>query len=187
MNIVNVKQIRIAAATLAAAGLVLSVAACGDDADGNAAPSAGNSASSQTSAAQASPAASGTSAASVDGKELAGKFDTTCAKQGDTLALAMIDTANETYGQLSVSATLTGDKTVQAVAIGGTKGGSSGMPYAVGYGSGQPGGSAAVVKDGNTYKITGEGVAAPDMSNPMAGPATSRFDITFACTTIVNG
>ncbi|MEU6560429.1 lipoprotein LpqH [Nocardia nova] len=183
MNIVNVKQIRITAAALAAVGLVASVAACGDDSGGSAAPA--NSASSQTPAAV--PAASGKSAASVDGKELAGKFDTTCAKQGDTLALAMVDLDNANYGQLSISATLTGGNTVQAVAIGGTKGGSSGMPYAVGYGNGQPGGSAAVVKDGNTYKITGEGVAAPDMSNPTAGPATSRFAITFACSTIVNG
>ncbi|MEV5648647.1 lipoprotein LpqH [Nocardia sp. NPDC052254] len=183
----NVEQIRTAAATLAAVGLVLSVAACGDDSGTTTTPAAGTSATAQTSAAPASPAGSGTSAASVDGKDLAGKFETTCAKQGDTLALAMIDSDNPAYGQLSVSATVTGDKTVQAVAIGGSRGGSSGMPYAVGYGNGQPGGSAAVVADGNTYKITGEGVSAPDMSNPMAGPATARFAITFACTTIVNG
>ncbi len=63
----NVKQIRIAAATLAAAGLVLSVAACRNDANGGIAPKATSSASSQTPAA---PAAAGKSVASVDGKEL---------------------------------------------------------------------------------------------------------------------
>ncbi len=48
------------------------------------------------------------------------------------------------------------------------------------------GGSATVVKDGDTYTITGEGVGAPDMSNPTA-PSSSKFDITFACSTVVGG
>ncbi|MGV9301571.1 lipoprotein LpqH [Amycolatopsis sp. NPDC003676] len=82
----------------------------------------------------------------------------------------------------SRSATVEGDA-VQAVAIGGTQGGSNGLPYAVGYGNGQPGGSAKLAKDGNTFRITGEGVSA-DMTNPLAGPTTAKFDITFACTTI---
>ncbi|MFF0496067.1 lipoprotein LpqH [Nocardia aobensis] len=175
------KQIRIAAATLAAAGLTLALGACGDD-SGTAAPAS-------TTAAPATQAPSGgKSAALVDGKALNANFDTTCAEHAGTLALALTDTANPTYGQLSVSATLTAQGgTVQAVAIGGSKGGASGMPYAVGFGNGQPGGSATVSKDGKTYKITGEGVAAPDMTNPMAGPATAKFEITFACPTIVNG
>ncbi|MEV0435786.1 lipoprotein LpqH [Nocardia sp. NPDC050413] len=128
--------------------------------------------------------AAGKSTATVDGKELTAKFDTTCAKQGGTLALALTDTANATYGNLSVSASITGE-TVQAVAIAGSQGGSSGMPYAVGYGNGQPGGSATLAKDGNTFRVTGEGVGAPDMTNPLAGPSTVKFDITFACSTIV--
>ncbi|MFG3523158.1 lipoprotein LpqH [Nocardia nova] len=175
------KQIRIAAATLAAAGLTLALGACGDD-SGTAAPAS-------TTAAPATQAPSGgKSAALVDGKALSANFDTTCAQHAGTLALALNDAANSTYGRLTVSATLTaGGDTVQAVAIGGSKGGASGMPYAVGFGNGQPGGSATVSKDGKTYKITGEGVAAPDMTNPMAGPATAKFELTFACSTIVNG
>ncbi|MGN2635248.1 lipoprotein LpqH [Nocardia takedensis] len=172
---------RLAATTVAAAAaLALLVTGCSDDAGTSASPS--SSAQPGTSAAPVAPAG-GKSAAAVDGKAFDGKFDTTCVKQGGTLALALTDNANATYGQLSVSATLEGD-TVQAVGIAGSKGGSNGMPYAVAFGAGS-GGSAKVVKDGNTYKVTGEGVGAPDMTNPLAGPSTSKFDITFACSTIV--
>lgn len=177
----NTTVFRAGAATLAAVALTAFVGACGDD-SGSAAPAT----SAPGTSAAAAPSGGG-SVALVDGEELAGNFATTCAKQGDTLALALTDNDNATYGQLSVSATLTGDDTVQAVGIAGSKGGSSGLPYAVGYGNGQPGGSAKVVKDGNTFKVTGEGVGAPDMTNPMAGPSTATFDITFACSTIVGG
>ncbi|GGK53458.1 lipoprotein LpqH [Nocardia camponoti] len=125
----------------------------------------------------------GKSTATIDGKEIAAKFDTTCAKQGDTIALALTDQANATYGTLSVSASIVGD-TVQAVAIGGSQGGGNGLPYAVGYGNGQPGGSATLTKKGTTFQVTGEGVSA-DMTNPLAGVKTSKFDITFACTSVV--
>ncbi|MEV0682593.1 lipoprotein LpqH [Nocardia sp. NPDC050378] len=164
-------------ATLAAASAAtaLFVTGCSDS---------GSSTSTPSSTAAAPAPAAGKSTASVDGKELTAKFDTTCAEQGGTLALALTDTANSTYGSLSVSATLEGE-TVQAVAIAGSQGGSSGMPYAVGYGNGQPGGSATLAKDGNTFRVTGEGVGAPDMTNPLAGPSTVKFDITFACSTIV--
>ncbi|MFF0528175.1 lipoprotein LpqH [Nocardia amikacinitolerans] len=175
----NAKHFRIGTAALAAVALTGFLTACGDDA-----PKSSPATSQQTTAAAPAGPASGKSAALVDGKALNGTFDTTCAKQGDTLALALTDNNNATYGQLSVSATITGD-TVQAVGIAGSQGGSSGLPYAVGYGNGQPGGSAKLVKDGNTYKVTGEGVGAPDLSNPLAGPSTSTFDITFACSTIV--
>lgn len=178
----NAKHIRVTAAALAAAGLTLFVSACGDG-SGSSAPSTP----ARTSVAPAGPAPGGKSGALVGGKALDGRFETTCVSQGGVLALALTDTDNPTYGQLSVSATVTGDGTVQAVGIAGSKGGSAGMPYAVGYGNGQPGGSAKAVKDGNTYKVTGEGVSAPDMTNPMAGPATASFDITFACASIVNG
>lgn len=163
----------IAALAASATATALFVTGCGDSGD-TAAPSSPGS---------AAPAA-GKSSASVDGKEFAAKFDTTCAQQAGTLALALTDTANATYGSLSVSASLAGD-TVQAVAIAGSQGGANGLPYAVGYGNGQPGGSAQLSKDGNTYRITGEGVGAPDLTNPLAGPATVKFDITFACSTIV--
>ena len=65
------------------------------------------------------------------------------------------------------------------------QGGANGLPYAVGYGNGQPGGSAKLTKDGNTYRITGEGVGGVDLTNPLAGPSTSTFDITFACREVV--
>ncbi|MBH0778646.1 lipoprotein LpqH [Nocardia bovistercoris] len=171
-----------AAVAATAAAFALFVTGCSDDSGSTATPASTPKASSQAATPAAAPG--GKSAAAVDGKALDGKFDTTCAKQGNTLALALTDTANGTYGQLSVSATVVGD-TVQAVGIAGSKGGSNGLPYAVGYGNGQPGGSAKLVKDGNTFKVTGEGVGAPDMTNPLAGPSTAKFDITFACSTIV--
>ncbi|MFD6101077.1 lipoprotein LpqH [Nocardia salmonicida] len=164
----------IAALAASAAATALFVTGCSDDA-GTAAPS--------TSGSAAPAPAAGKSAASVDGKAFTAKFDTTCAKQAGTLALALTDTANATYGSLSVSASVEGEK-VQAVAIGGSQGGANGLPYAVGYGNGQPGGSATLAKDGNTYRITGEGISA-DMTNPLAGPSTVKFDLTFACSTIV--
>ncbi|MGY0502275.1 lipoprotein LpqH [Nocardia sp. FBN12] len=169
----NTKLIAVLAASAAATALF--VTGCSDDASTTSPTSTPGS---------AAPApAAGKSTASVDGKEVAAKFDTTCAKQAGTLALALTDTANATYGSLSVSATVEGD-TVQAVAIGGSQGGANGLPYAVGYGQGAPGGSAKLAKDGNTYRITGEGISA-DMTNPLAGPSTVKFDVTFACATIV--
>ncbi|MBF6350517.1 lipoprotein LpqH [Nocardia flavorosea] len=177
----NTTLFRIGAAVLAASTIALT-SACGDDAAGGPAPAADAAA---TEAAAPAGEAGGDSKAVVDGKALTADFDTTCAKQGNTLALALTDTANEQYGQLSVSASILDDTTVQAVAIAGSQGGSNGMPYAVGYGNGQPGGSAQVAKDGDTYTVTGEGIGAPDMSNPMAGPATAKFEITFACSDIV--
>ncbi|EKT79039.1 lipoprotein LpqH [Rhodococcus opacus] len=167
------------AGIVAAAAVALLVSGCSDTSDSD---SGGGS--SEQSPAAASEA--GASSAAVDGKALEADFDATCAKQGDTLALALADTANATYGDLAVSATVTGTDTVQAVGIAGSKGGSNGLPYALGFGQGMPGGSATVVKDGDTYTITGEGVGAPDMSNPTA-PSSSKFDITFACSTVVGG
>lgn len=178
--------IRIAAVavTTSAAAVALFVTGCGDN-SGGAKPS-----SSPAAPAPAAPgpaASSSASAASVDGKAITGKFDTTCAKQAGTLALALTDTDNATYGQLSVSATITGADTVQAVGIAGSRGGDAGLPYAIGYGNGLPGGSAKLTKDGNTFKITGEGVGTPDPANPLAGAKSAKFDITFACSTIVGG
>ncbi|MGW5385999.1 lipoprotein LpqH [Nocardia sp. NPDC003963] len=177
----NTTLFRLGAVALAASATLL-LSACGDDASTTAAP-----ADPSSPAAAPAGAAGGESAALVDGKALAGNFETTCAKQGNTLALALTDTANERYGQLSVSASIVDDKTVQAVAIAGSQGGADGMPYAVGYGNGQPGGSAQLAKDGDTFTVTGEGISAPDMTNPLAGPATAAFEITFACSTIVGG
>jgi lipoprotein LpqH len=148
--------------------------------------SASTSAAAPAGPASAAPSGSGASAASVDGKALAAKFDTTCAQQGGVLALALTDLANATYGNLSVSASVTGT-TVQAVGIAGSKGGSSGLPYALGYGKGAPGGSAALAKSGNTFHLTGEGVGMPDPTNPTGGVKTAKFDITFACSTVVGG
>ncbi|MEU4316013.1 lipoprotein LpqH [Nocardia sp. NPDC024068] len=177
----NAKLFRLAAGTVAASAVLL-VSACGDDpASAPAAPAPGTPAATQTAP------VGGSSAARVDGAALEADFETTCAKQGNTLALALTDTDNSKYGQLSVSAAILDDTTVQAVGIAGSQGGSAGMPYAVGYGNGQPGGSAKVTKDGDTYTVVGEGVGAPDMTNPMAGPATATFEITFACSDVVGG
>lgn len=178
----NTTLFRLGAAAFAASAALL-LSACGDDTASTPAAPADNSPA--TAPAPTGPGATGTSVALVDGKALDGDFDTTCAKQGDTLALALTDTDNAQYGQLSVSASITGDSTVQAVAIAGSQGGASGMPYAVGYGNGAPGGSAQVTRDGDTFTVTGEGVGAPDMANPLAGPATAKFELTFACSDIV--
>lgn len=161
---------------LAATAAALTLTACSDS---------GSTATPSSTPSQGSTApAAGNSTASVDGKEFDAKFETTCAEQGGILALALTDTANATYGTLSVSASIQGD-TVQAVAVAGSQGGANGLPYAVGYGNGAPGGSAQLSKDGNTFRVTGEGVSAPDLTNPLAGPETVKFDVTFACSTIV--
>ncbi|MEU7139760.1 lipoprotein LpqH [Nocardia sp. NPDC046473] len=173
----NTKSVT-AALVASAAAAAFFVTGCSDNASSTPPKS--------SAAPQTNAAPSGKSTASVDGKAFDAKFTTTCAKQGGTLALALTDAANSAYGNLSVSATITGADTVQAVGIAGSKGGDAGQPYAVGFGNGMPGGSATLTKDGNTYKVTGEGVSA-DLSNPLAGPKTSKFDVTFACSTVVGG
>ncbi|WP_433562403.1 lipoprotein LpqH [Nocardia sp. CA-151230] len=183
----NSKPVRLTTAVLAAtAAAALLVTGCSS-----------NSSSSKSSPTTAAPAATsapgsaapagGASSASVDGKAITAKFETTCAKQGGNLALALTDSGNSTYGTLGASATITGDTTVQAVGITGTKGGDNGQPYALGFGNGMPGGNAKVTRSGNTFTVTGEGVGTPDLSNPMAGPKTAKFEIVFACGTIVGG
>ncbi len=167
----NTTASRIAVATVALAG-GLFLTACGSSDDK---PSA---------TAVPAPVSGGASSATVDGKKLAEKFTTTCAKQGGLIALALNDPGNATYGELAVSATLSNESTVQAVGIAGSKGGANGLPYAVGYGQGAPGGSAKVTKDGNTFRVSGEGVGAPDLTNPTA-PKSSKFEIVFACDKIV--
>jgi ipoprotein LpqH len=173
-----------AAAVAASATLALTLTGCSSPSKSSSpAPAAPSSAGPASSAATAA----GASALSVDGKTVAGNFTTTCASQGGILALALTDTGNSAYGNLAVSATLTGGNSVQAVGITGSKGGTSGLPYAIGFGKGAPGGSASVVKSGNTFRVTGEGVGTPDPSNPLAGAKTSKFDITFACPTVIGG
>ncbi|MTE12463.1 lipoprotein LpqH [Nocardia aurantiaca] len=185
----NSKPIRLTTAVLAAtAAAALLVTGCSSNSDSSKSNSTTAAPAATTTAAPGGSApAGGASSASVDGKAITAKFETTCAKQGGNLALALTDSGNSTYGTLGASATITGDSTVQAVGITGTKGGSNGQPYALGFGNGMPGGSAKVTKNGNTFTVTGEGVGAPDLSNPMAGPKTEKFEIVFACSTIVGG
>lgn len=171
------------AAVAASAALALTLTGCGGSPKASApSPAAPAPASPATSA-----AAAGASTVSVDGKAVSGTFTTTCVNQGGMLALALTDTGNSAYGNLAVSATVANGSTVQAVGITGSKGGSSGLPYAVGYGKGAPGGSASVTKSGNTFRVTGEGVGTPDPGNPMAGVKNSKFDITFACQNVIGG
>ncbi len=131
--------------------------------------------------------APGASPLSVDGRTVSANFSTTCVNQGGLIALALTDTGNATFGNLAVSATVSGGNSVQAVGITGSKGGSSGLPYAIGFGKGAPGGSASVTKNGNTFRVTGKGVGTPDPGNPLAGAKSSKFDITFACPSVVGG
>ncbi len=183
----NATPVRLCAATLAAsAALALALTGCSSSSKTTSpTPVAASSApaSPQTPAA----AASGASALSVDGKTVSANFTTTCVNQGSLLALALTDTGNTNYGNLAVSATVAGGGTVQAVGISGSKGGSSGLPYAIGFGKGAPGGSASLTKSGKTFRITGEGIGTPDPTNPLAGVKSSKFDITFACQTVIGG
>ncbi|WP_405484463.1 lipoprotein LpqH [Nocardia sp. NBC_00511] len=185
----NSKPIRLTAAAFAAtAAAALLVTGCSSNSSSGssstAAAPATTSAASTGGATSAAPAG-GSSKASVDGKAITANFTTTCAKQAGNLALALTDQSNSTYGTLAASATITGDSTVQAVGITGTKGGDNGQPYAIGFGNGMPGGSASVTKSGNTYTVSGTGVGTPDLTNPTAGPKSSKFEIVFACTTVV--
>lgn len=176
----NTTSARLCVTALAAsAGLVLALTGC----------SSSSSTAPATSATHPSTAATapGSSTLSVDGKSVSGTFTTTCVNQSGLLALALTDTGNTTYGNLAVSATVSGGNSVQAVGITGSKGGSSSLPYAIGFGKGLPGGSASVTKSGNTFHVTGEGVGTPDPSNPMAQVKSSKFDITFACPTVIGG
>jgi len=176
----NTTSARLCVTALAAsAGLVLALTGC----------SSSSSTAPATSATHPSTAATapGSSTLSVDGKSVSGTFTTTCVNQSGLLALALTDTGNPTYGNLAVSATVSGGNSVQAVGITGSKGGSSSLPYAIGFGKGLPGGSASVTKSGNTFHVTGEGVGTPDPSNPMAQVKSSKFDITFACPTVIGG
>ncbi|WP_067897534.1 lipoprotein LpqH [Nocardia vaccinii] len=170
------------AAVAATAALALALTGCSSSSK-----SPSPAAASPTPATSAPSANPGASALSVDGKPVSGNFTTTCAHQGGLLALALTDTGNAAYGNLAVSATVTGGNTVQAVGITGSKGGSSGLPYAIGFGKGAPGGSASLVKSGNTFHVTGEGVGTPDPGNPLAEAKSSKFDITFACPTVIGG
>ncbi len=175
-----------AIAVTAAAALALAGTACSSNSNSSGSSSSSAPAASSA-AAPAGPAggATGGSSVSLDGKALTGNFETTCAKTGGTIALSIDDATNGTYGNLAVSATIDGTN-VSAVGIAGTKGGANGTPLAIGYGKGVPGGSAKVSVNGKTYHVTGEGVGAPDMSNPTA-MKTDAFDITFACTDVVGG
>ncbi|RMI33996.1 lipoprotein LpqH [Nocardia stercoris] len=183
MNATTIRRVTVAA--VAAATLALASTACNSGSTPSAAPTSAAAGSSAAPAAPGGAAPSGTSSVSLDGKALTGNFETTCAKTGGTIALSIDDAANSAYGNLAVSATVDGT-TVTAVAIAGTKGGANGVPLAVGYGKGAPGGSAKVSVTGKTYHVTGEGVGTPDLTNPTA-VKTDAFDITFACTDIVGG
>ncbi|MGW5229786.1 lipoprotein LpqH [Nocardia niigatensis] len=182
----NTKPVRLTTAVLAAtAAAALLVTGCSSNSSSSK-PSSTTAAATSAAPGSAAPA-DGASSASVGGKAITAKFDTNCVKQGGNLALALTDNGNSTYGTLAASATITGDTTVQAVGITGTKGGDNGQPYALGFGNGMPGGNAKVTKSGTTFTVTGEGVGTPDLSNPLAGPKTEKFEIVFACSTIVGG
>jgi len=179
--------IRLSAAALAAsAALALALTGCSGSPKASS-PSPAAASHAPAGIATSAAAAPGASAVSVDGKAVSGNFTTTCVNQGGLLALAVTDTGNAAYGSLAVSATIASGSTVQAVGITGSKGGASGLPYAVGFGKGAPGGSASVVKSGNTFRVTGEGVGTPDPANPLAGAKSSKFDITFACQSMIGG
>ncbi|MFF3574607.1 lipoprotein LpqH [Nocardia jiangxiensis] len=176
----NTTSARLCITALAAsAGLVLALTGCSSSS--SPAPAA---AATHPSTGASAP---GSSTLSIDGKSVSGAFTTTCVNQSGLLALALTDTGNTTYGNLAVSATVSGGNSVQAVGITGSKGGSSSLPYAIGFSKGLPGGSASVTKSGNTFHVTGEGIGTPDPSNPMAQVKSSKFDITFACPTVIGG
>lgn len=186
-----------AALTATVAVVALFASACSSDSDkADSDKTATTSAASATSSAASATSASSTktsdtkstgssdgSSASVDGKQIEAKFDTNCAKADGTTALSLVDSDNATYGILTASATIDESGTVQTAGISGTEGGSNGVPYTVAFVQGVPGGSASVEQDGNTFKVTGEGIGVANMTSPTALP-TLKFDITFACSSV---
>lgn len=135
----------------------------------------------------------------LDGKDVEGAFTTTCGKDGDKIALALSDENNETYGKFSAGASLVGDgSTVSGVSVAGTKGGSNGTPYTLGFGQAggmNSGGSAEVSVDGTTYTIKGQGIVTDiggmqnmdpmDMGSNMNHTDEQAFEIVFACDKVI--
>ena len=115
-------------------------------------------------------AASGTGKAKVtiDGKDQNIQGDIGCVTQGDTVNIAIGDTAPGSTTGISAQVTTGDSPTVKNVALGTVDG------IALAYTAGTGQGNAEAKKDGKTYTISGNAVGA-DMSNPMAGMQTKPF------------
>jgi lipoprotein LpqH len=174
------------ATAAAAACCIAALSGCSSSSKGKASTSNNtSSAAGSTQAAGGGSSSGGGSSASINGKAISANYTTTCANQGGTLALALADPSNATYGTLGVSATVTNKTTVSAVAFGGTKGGSNGTAFALAYAPGTPTASASVSNSGNTYTVSGK-TTYVDNAHPTS-PTTENFKIVFACGTIVGG
>ena len=168
----NHSRLTYVAAACLSVTLGIAMAGCGSSSDSDS-----SSGSKDTKTTAPASGGGGTSSVTVDGKKWAGTLTATCAKQGDTLALAIADPSGD--ATKGAGASIKGDDTVQAVAVGdASKGGA-------GYAPGTPGAKASVTKDGNTYTVTGVAVSV-DMANPTK-PKNVDFTIVFACDTVVGG
>ena len=121
-------------------------------------------------------AASGTGKAkvTVDGKDQNIQGTIACVTQGDTVNMAIGDTAPGSTTGIGAQVTTGDSPTVKNVALGTVDG------IALAYTAGTGQGNAEAKKDGKTYTISGNAVGA-DMSNPMAGMQTKPFQIEVTC------
>ena len=167
-----------AAALLCSAALIGSLAACSDDDKDTKASSSTTAGASTTGSADSSvtPAA-GKSSVKVDGTAWEGNYSSKCTKVGDTTALSIYEASGD--ARKGGGATINGADTVVSVGLGES---SSGLGYSLGAPGVAP---AKVVKDGNTFTVTGEAFGA-DLANPTQ-PKKSTFEIVFACDAVTGG
>jgi lipoprotein LpqH len=117
----------------------------------------------------------GASAVKVEGADLAGvdPASVTCVKQGGKINIG----SGAAGPQQALGVVMTDEATPVVESLGLVVDGSA---LAVANNMGMKSGSAEVKVDGDTYTITGEAQGA-DMSNPMAGMITKKFEIKVSC------
>ena len=152
-----------------AIGLIASAAVlvgCSDD-KGSTAPS--------TAAGGSEVSTGGATEVKVEGADLAGldPASVTCVKQGGKINIG----SGAAGPQQALGVVMTDEATpvVESLAMV-----VDGNALAVANNMGMKTGSAEVSVDGDTYSITGEAQGA-DMSNPMAGMVTKKFEIKVSC------
>jgi lipoprotein LpqH len=140
---------------------------CSDDKGGEPAPS--------TAAGGSEVSTGGASEVKVEGADLAGldPASVTCVKQGGKINIG----SGAAGPQQALGVVMTDEATPVVESLGLVVDGSA---LAVANNMGMKTGSAEVKVDGDTYTITGEAQGA-DMSNPMAGMITKKFEIKVTC------
>jgi lipoprotein LpqH len=156
---------------LSGAALVAGLSGCSSSEE--ASPSSSSSASSESSssasssASESAGAAAGGSKVTIDGQDQQIDGQVVCQAMGGNMNIAI------GQGGAGIAAVVSeGDApTVTSVGLGNV----NGVTLAMGMGAGD----ATAVKEGNTYKITGNATGI-DMANPMS-PVTKPFEIEVTC------